>query len=115
MGARFVRSIMHALCVLFGSPAAQCSLASKCWKSAWPNSPLHNQNGMGLYPSQTALIILCCVQEREHTDLHSDTSDEERVEKKENEDALPLHARGGVDRNLLPRSVSSCTTLPIVQ
>ena len=69
---------------------------------------------MGLYPSQTALVIRCCVHEREQTaDLFSDTSDEERRENKK-EDDLPWRARV-VDRNVLPRSISSRTTLPIVQ
>ncbi len=73
---------------------------------------------MGLYPSQTALVIRCCVHEREQTtDLFSDTSDEEQrretTNKKEDDD-LPWRARV-VERAVLPRSISSRTTLPIVQ
>ena len=57
---------------------------------------------MGLYPSQTALVIRCCVQEREQTtDL--DTSEEER------ETNMP-YARVVEP---LPRSISTRTTLPI--
>ena len=59
---------------------------------------------MGLYPSQTALVIRCCVQEREQTtDLFADTSDEER------ETNMP-YARVVEP---LPRSISTRTTLPI--
>ena len=62
---------------------------------------------MGLYPSQTALVIRCCVQEREQTnDLFADTSDEERETKKEK----PSYARVVEP---LPRSISTRTTLPI--
>ncbi len=44
---------------------------------------------MGLYPSQTALVIRCCVQEREQTaDLFADTSDEGETKKEE-----PSYAR----------------------
>ena len=69
---------------------------------------------MGLYPSQTALVIRCCVHEREQTaDLFADTSDEEQRENKK-EDDLPWRARV-VERAVLPRSISSRTTLPIVQ
>ena len=69
---------------------------------------------MGLYPSQTALVIRCCVHEREQTaDLFADTSDEEQRENKK-EDDLPWRARV-VERNALPRSISSRTTVPIVQ
>ena len=58
---------------------------------------------MGLYPSQTALVIRCCVQEREQTtDLFADTSDE-------GETNMP-HARVVEP---LPRSISTRTTLPI--
>ena len=60
---------------------------------------------MGLYPSQTALVIRCCVQEREQTtDLFADTSDEERETK------TPSYARVVEP---LPRSISTRTTLPI--
>ena len=71
---------------------------------------------MGLYPSQTALVIRCCVHEREQTaDLFSDTSDEEqRRETTNKEEEAPWHARV-VERNVLPRSISTRTTLPIVQ
>ena len=72
---------------------------------------------MGLYPSQTALVIRCCVHEREQTaDLFSDASDEEQQRETTNkkEDDLPWHARV-VERAVLPRSISSRTTLPIVQ
>ena len=63
---------------------------------------------MGLYPSQTALVIRCCVHEREQTtDLFADTTDEERETKKEEP---PLHARVVEP---LPRSISTCTTLPV--
>ena len=69
---------------------------------------------MGLYPSQTALVIRCCVHEREQTaDLFADTSDEEQRENKK-EDDLPWRARV-VERAVLPRSIRSRTTLPIVQ
>ena len=62
---------------------------------------------MGVYPSQTALVIRCCVQEREQTtDLFADTSDEERETKKEE----PPYARVVEP---LPRSISTRTTLPI--
>ena len=62
---------------------------------------------MGLYPSQTALVIRCCVQEREQTtDLFADTSDEERETKKEK----PSYARVVEP---LPRSIRTRTTLPI--
>ena len=72
---------------------------------------------MGLYPSQTALVIRCCVHEREQTaDLFSDTSDEEQRRETTNkkEEEAPWHARV-VERNVLPRSISTRTTLPIVQ
>ena len=72
---------------------------------------------MGLYPSQTALVIRCCVHEREQTaDLFSDTSDEEqrRETTHKKEEDLPWRARV-VERNVLPRSISTRTTLPIVQ
>ena len=72
---------------------------------------------MGLYPSQTALVIRCCVHEREQTaDLFSDASDEEQRRETTNkkEDDLPWRARV-VERNALPRSISTRTTLPIVQ
>ena len=60
---------------------------------------------MGLYPSQTALVIRCCVHEREQTtDLIADTSDEERETKE------PSYARAVEP---LPRSISTRTTLPI--
>ena len=62
---------------------------------------------MGLYPSQTALVIRCCVHAREQTtDLFADTSDEERETKKEE----PSYARVVEP---LPRSISTRTTLPI--
>ena len=61
---------------------------------------------MGLYPSQTALVIRCCVQEREQTtDLFADTSDEGETKKEE-----PSYARAVEP---LPRSISTRTTLPI--
>ena len=72
---------------------------------------------MGLYPSQTALVIRCCVHEREQTaDLFSDTSDEEQRRETTNkkEEDLPWRARV-VERNVLPRSISTRTTLPIAQ
>ena len=57
---------------------------------------------MGVYPSQTALVIRCCVQEREQTtDLFADTSDEEKEK--------PSYARV----EPLPRSISTMTTLPV--
>ena len=60
---------------------------------------------MGLYPSQTALVIRCCVHEREQTtDL--DTSDEERETKKEEQPYARVVEP-------LPRSISTRTTLPI--
>ena len=63
---------------------------------------------MGLYPSQTALVIRCCVHAREQTtDLFADTSDEEQRETKKEE---PPHARVVEP---LPRSISTRTTLPI--
>ncbi len=66
---------------------------------------------MGLYPSQTALVIRCCVQEREQTtDLFADTSDEEQRETKKEEP--PWHTRV-VERDVLPRSISTRTTLPV--
>ncbi len=66
---------------------------------------------MGLYPSQTALVIRCCVHAREQTtDLFADTSDEEQRETKKEE--LPWRARV-VERDVLPRSISTRTTLPI--
>ena len=66
---------------------------------------------MGLYPSQTALVIRCCVHERKQTaDLSADTSDEEQRENKKEE--LPWHARV-VERDVLPRSISTRTTLPV--
>ncbi len=71
-----------------------------------------------MYPSQTALVIRCCVHEREQTaDLFSDTSDEERQETKNKKDnpAVPWLARRTVERDVLPRSLSSRTTLPVVQ
>ena len=56
---------------------------------------------MGLYPSQMALVIRCCVQEREQTtDL--DTSEEEQETKECARVVEPL-----------PRSISTRTTLPI--
>ena len=72
---------------------------------------------MGMYPSQTALVIRCCVHEREQTaDLSPDTSDDERKETKNktNVVAVPWLART-VERDVLPRSLSSRTTLPVVQ
>ncbi len=61
---------------------------------------------MGLYPSQTALVIRCCVHEREQTnDLFADTSDEGETKKEE-----PSYARAVEP---LPRSISTRTTLPI--
>ena len=67
---------------------------------------------MGLYPSQTALVIRCCVHEREQTtDLFPDTSDDERKETKTQTNAAPWLARA--QRDVLPRSLSSRTTLPI--
>ena len=72
---------------------------------------------MGMYPSQTALIIRCCVHEREQTaDLFSDTSDEEQrreTTNKKDEEDLPWRAR--VVERVLPRSISTRTTSPIVQ
>ena len=66
---------------------------------------------MGLYPSQTALVIRCCVHEREQTaDLFADTSDEEQRENKKED--LPWRARV-VERDVLPRSISTRTTLPV--
>ena len=67
-----------------------------------------------MYPSQTALVIRCCVHEREQTaDLFSDTSDDEqRRETTNKEEDLPWHARV-VERDVLPRSISTRTTLPI--
>ncbi len=57
---------------------------------------------MGLYPSQTALVIRCCVQEREQTnDLFADTDDEKEK---------PSYARVVEP---LPRSISTMTTLPV--
>ena len=57
---------------------------------------------MGVYPSQTALVIRCCVQEREQTtDLFADTDVEEK-EKPSCERVEPL-----------PRSISTMTTLPV--
>ena len=68
---------------------------------------------MGLYPSQTALVIRCCVHEGEQTaDLFADTSDEEQRESKKED--FPWRARV-VERDVLPRSISTRTTLPIVQ
>ena len=56
---------------------------------------------MGVYPSQTALVIRCCVQEREQTtDLLADTDDEKET---------PSYARV----EPLPRSISTMTTLPV--
>jgi len=56
---------------------------------------------MGVYPSQTALVIRCCVQEREQTtDLFAE-SDEEEKEKP------------SCEREPLPRSISTMTTLPV--
>ncbi len=73
---------------------------------------------MGLYPSQTALVIRCCVHETEQTaDLFSDTSDEEQrreTTNKKDEEDLPWRARV-VERNVLPRSISTRPSLPIVQ
>ena len=72
---------------------------------------------MGMYPSQTALVIRCCVHEREQTaDLFSDTSDDERKETKNKKEvpAVPWLART-VERNVLSRSISCRTTLPVVQ
>ena len=61
---------------------------------------------MGLYPSQTALVIRCCVQEREQTnDLFADTSDEGEPKKEETSYARAVEP--------LPRSISTRTTLPI--
>ena len=61
---------------------------------------------MGLYPSQTALVIRCCVQEREQTnDLFADTSDEGEPKKEE-----PSYARAVEP---LPRSISTRTMLPV--
>ena len=61
---------------------------------------------MGLYPSQTALVIRCCVQEREQTtDLFADASDEEEPKKEK-----PSYARVVEP---LPRSISTLTTLPV--
>ena len=58
---------------------------------------------MGVYPSQTALVIRCCVQEREQTtDLFAD--DEEEPKEK------PSYARVVEP---LPRSISTLTTLPV--
>ena len=66
---------------------------------------------MGLYPSQTALVIRCCVHEREQTaDLFADTSDEEQRENKKED--LSWRARV-VERDVLPRSISTRTTLPV--
>ncbi len=60
---------------------------------------------MGVYPSQTALVIRCCFQEREQTtDLCADTSDEEEPKKEK-----PSYARV----EPLPRSISTMTTLPV--
>ena len=69
---------------------------------------------MGLYLSQTALVIRCCVHEREQiADLFPDTSDDERKETKSKTDmAAPWLARS-VERDVLPRSLSSRTTLPV--
>ena len=59
---------------------------------------------MGVYPSQTALVIRCCVQEREQTtDLFADTDEEEPKKEK------PSYARV----EPLPRSISTMTTLPV--
>ena len=61
---------------------------------------------MGLYQSQTALVIRCCVQERKQTtDLFADTSDEGETKKEE-----PSYARAVEP---LPRSISTRTTLPV--
>ena len=63
---------------------------------------------MGLYPSQTALVIRCCVHEREQTtDLLADMSDDEH---KENP---PTNSMPFAERDVLPRSLSTRTTLPI--
>ena len=57
---------------------------------------------MGVYPSQTALVIRCCVQEREQTtDLFADTDEEKEK---------PSYARVVEP---LPRSISTQTTLPV--
>ena len=67
---------------------------------------------MGLYPSQTALVIRCCVHAREQTtDLFADTSDEEQQRENKKEE-LPWRARV-VERDVLPRSMSTRTTLPV--
>ncbi len=59
---------------------------------------------MGLYPSQTALVIRCCVQKREQTnDLFADTDEEEPKKEK------PSYACV----EPLPRSISTMTTLPV--
>ena len=64
---------------------------------------------MGLYPSQTALVIRCCVHEREQTtDLLADTSDDERKETISPTNPMPF-----AQRDVLPRSLSTRTTLPI--
>ncbi len=58
---------------------------------------------MGLYPSQTALVIRCCVHEREQTtDLLDNESEDERKYV-----VLPSLLPN------LPRSLSTRTTLPI--
>ena len=58
---------------------------------------------MGVYPSQTALVIRCCVQEREQTtDLFADANDEEKEK--------PFYARVVEP---LPRSISTQTMLPV--
>ena len=57
---------------------------------------------MGVYPSQTALVIRCCVQEREQTtELFADTDEEEEK---------TSYARVVEP---LPRSISTITTLPV--
>ena len=67
---------------------------------------------MGLYPSQTALVIRCCVHAREQTtDLFADTSDEEQRETKKEDP--PLWRARVVERDVLPRSISTRTTLPV--
>ena len=68
---------------------------------------------MGLYPSQTAFVIRCCVHEREQTaDWFPDTSDDERETKSKTDVAVPWLART-LERDVLPRSLSSRTTLPV--
>ena len=73
---------------------------------------------MGLYPSQTALVIRCCVHERESTtDLLADTSDDDERKETVTPTNLMLCAHRDVlpcaQRDVLPRSLSTRTTLPI--